>query len=74
MKILRDQPNTLQGVVGIATNEKDLRVRVQMSYQSYSSNNTHTQVKIYHSKGQRFKLYKEHSKCSNAAKSKMLAL
>ena len=33
MKILRDQPNTLQGAVALATNEQNLRARVQMSHQ-----------------------------------------
>lgn len=55
MKILRDQPNTLQGAVGIATNEQNLRVRVQMSHHNYSSNNTHTPMEVDHSRGQRFK-------------------
>ena len=32
MKILRDQPNTLQGAVRVATNEQNLRTRVQMSH------------------------------------------
>ena len=33
MKILRDQPDTLQAAVGMATNEQDLRARVQLSHQ-----------------------------------------
>ena len=55
MKILRDQPNTLQGAVGIATNAQNLRERVQMSHHNYSSNNTHTPMEVDHSRGQRFK-------------------
>ena len=31
MKILREQPNTLQGAVATTTNEQNLRARVQMS-------------------------------------------
>ena len=34
MKILRDQPDTLQAAVGVATNEQNLRARVQLSHQS----------------------------------------
>ena len=33
MKILRDQPNTLQGAVATCINEQNLRTRVQMSHQ-----------------------------------------
>ena len=33
MKFLREQPNTYQGAVAIATNEQNLRARVQMSHQ-----------------------------------------
>ena len=32
MKILRDQPDTLQGAVGVAVNEQNLRKRVEMSH------------------------------------------
>ena len=46
MKILRDQPNTLQGAVGVATNEQNLRTRVQMSHQNTSSNHTPMEVDI----------------------------
>ena len=53
MKILRDQPNTLQGAVGVATNEQNLRTRVQMSHQNTSSN--HTPMEVDHSRGPRFR-------------------
>ena len=36
MKIFRDQPDTLQGAVVIATNEQNLRARVQLSH-SYTT-------------------------------------
>ena len=43
MKILRDQPATLQGAVAVATNEQNLRAHVQMSHHSgYTSAQTHT--------------------------------
>ena len=32
MKFLREQPNTLQGEMATATNEQNLRARVQMSH------------------------------------------
>ena len=53
MKILRDQPATLQGAVAVATNEQNLRARVQMSHHSlYTSNHTqHTQHTQTHTKG-----------------------
>lgn len=54
MKILRDQPNTLQGAVGVATNEQNLRARVQMSHQTHTSSN-HTPMEVDHSRGQRFR-------------------
>ena len=53
LKILRDQPDTLQGAVAICTNEQNLRTRVQMSY--HDSNNSHTPMEVDHSRGQRFK-------------------
>ena len=41
MKLLRDQPATLQGAVAVATNEQNLRASVQMSNHSgYTSNHT----------------------------------
>ena len=61
MKILRDQPATLQGAVAVATNEQNLRARVQMSHHSgyTSAQNTHhaqhTPMEVDHSRGQRFK-------------------
>ena len=53
MKILRDQPYTLQGAVATCTNEQNLRTRVQMSHQA--SNSTHTSMKVDHSGDQSFK-------------------
>ena len=63
MKILRDQPATLQGAVAVATNEQNLRARVQMSHHSgYTSNHAqntphtqHTPMEVDHSRGQRLK-------------------
>lgn len=52
MKLLRDQPNTLQGAIGIATNEQNIRTRVQMSHSS--SRETHIPMEVDHSRGQRF--------------------
>ena len=42
MKILRDQPDTLQGAVGVAVNEQNLRKRVEMSHGSHQSTSSHT--------------------------------
>ena len=42
MKILRDQPNTLQGAVATCTSEQNLRTRVQISDQG--SNSTYTSM------------------------------
>lgn len=58
MKILRDQPATLQGAIAITTNEQNLRARVQMSHNgpSYShTRDTHAPMEVDHSRGQRFK-------------------
>ena len=63
MKILRDQPATLQCAVAVATNEQNLRACVQMShhsgYMSKHAQNTphaqHTPMEVDHSRGQRFK-------------------
>ena len=53
MKILRDQPDTLQGAVATCTKEQNLRTRVQMSrHGSYSA---HTPMEVDHSRGQRYK-------------------
>ena len=54
MKILRDQPDTLQAAVGVATNEQNLRARVQLSHQSPSNSNS-TPMEVDHSRGQRFR-------------------
>ena len=63
MKILRDQPATLQGAVAVATNEQNLRACVQMSHHSgYTSNHAQntphaqrTPMEVDHSRGQRIK-------------------
>ena len=52
MKILRDQPNTLQGAVALATKEQNLRARVQMSHQG---SNVATPIEVDHSRGQRYR-------------------
>lgn len=52
MKILRDQPDTLQGAVLVATNEMNLRARVQLSH-STSSKETPMEVDL--SRGQKYK-------------------
>ena len=36
MKILKDQQNTFQGAVALATNEQNLRARVSMSHQGFN--------------------------------------
>lgn len=53
MKILRDQPNTLQGAVGTATNEQNLRARVQLSH-NYATTKE-TPMEVDHSRGQKFR-------------------
>lgn len=53
MKILRDQPDTLQGAIAIATNEQNLRTRVQMSHGS--AQRKETPMEVDHSRGQKFK-------------------
>ena len=65
MKILRDQPNTLQGAVGVATNEQNLRTRVQMSHQNTSSN--HTPMEVDHSRGQRFRNRQGYNKINSTS-------
>ena len=52
MKILREEPNTLQGAVATATNEQNLRARVQMSHQG---SNVPTPMEADHSQGQQYK-------------------
>ena len=54
MKILRDQPNTLEGEVGVATDEQNLRTHVQMSHQTNTSSN-HTAMEVDHPQDQRFR-------------------
>ena len=53
MKIFRDQPDTLQGAVVIATNEQNLRARVQLSH-SYTTVKE-TLMEVDHSRGQKFR-------------------
>ena len=57
LKILRDQPGTLQGAIGIATNEQNLRARVQLSLNvqlnvTQHTRDTHTPMEVDHSRGQ----------------------
>ena len=52
MKILREQPNTLQGAVATATNEQNLRARVQMSHKG---SNVPTPMEVDHSQGRQYK-------------------
>ena len=53
MKILRDQPDTLQGAVATCTNEQNLQTRVQVA--RHGSYSTHTPMEVDHSRGQRYK-------------------
>ena len=61
IKILRDQPATLQGAVAVATNEQNFRARVQMSHHrgytraQHTHHAQHTPMEVDHSRGQRFK-------------------
>ena len=64
MKIFRDQPDTLQGAVVIATNEQNLRARVQLSH-SYTTAKE-TPMEIDHSRGQKFR-YKNRFNRINSA-------
>lgn len=51
LKILRDRPDNLQAAIGLATNEQNLRARVNMSH-------TKTEpepMEVDHSRGQRFR-------------------
>ena len=49
LKILRDHPDTLQAAIGVATNEQNLRARVNMSHRSSEP------MEVDHSRGQRFR-------------------
>lgn len=49
LKILRDHPDTLQAAIGVATNEQNLRARVNMSHR------TTEPMEVDHSRGQRFR-------------------
>ena len=46
----------MQGAVGLATNEENLRKRVNMSksFGSYNSNNVQTRMEVDHARGQKF--------------------
>ena len=57
MKILRDQPNILQGAIAISTNEQNLRNRVQTSHTTQHTQTTsgHTPMKVDHSWDQWFR-------------------
>ena len=52
MKILRDRPDTLQAAIGIATNEQNLRAKVNMSH---TTKTVHEPMEVDHSRGQRFR-------------------
>ena len=52
MKILRDKQHTLQGAIAIATNEQNLRVRVQISH-SYAQSSRPEPMEVDHSRGQK---------------------
>ena len=52
MKILRDRPDKLQAAIGIATNEQNLRARVNMSHTTKA---VHESMEVDHSRGQRFR-------------------
>ena len=54
LKILRDQPDTLQGAIALATNEQNLRARVQMSH-GFSTPRKETPMEVDHSRGQCFR-------------------
>ena len=66
MTILRNQPDTLQGAIAVATNEHSLRARVQMSHHSQASNNNHTPMEVDHSSGQRFKFKNRFNRLNSA--------
>lgn len=53
LKILRDHIDTLQGAIGIATNEQNLRTRMQMTH-SFAQRKE-TPLEVDHSRGQRLK-------------------
>lgn len=53
MKILRDEPDTLQGAIAIATNEHNLRARVHVTHGV--EKRKETPMEVDHSRGQRFK-------------------
>ena len=50
LKILRDQPNTLQGAIAICTNEQNVRARVSMSH-----NKMHEPMEVDHFRGQHYR-------------------
>ena len=66
MKILRDQPDTLQDAVATCTNEQNLRTRGQMSHHGLSS--THTPMEVDHSRGQRYKYGDKYKKVNSTSK------
>lgn len=53
LKILRDQPNTLQGAIAICTNENNLRARVSMSHTKHS----HEPMEVDHTRGRHYRKY-----------------
>lgn len=56
IKILRDEPDTLQGAVAIATNEQNLRMRVSMSHNNWQGpHNRTTPMEVDLSRGHRYR-------------------
>ena len=65
MKILRDQPDILQGVMATCINKQNLRTRVQISrHGSYSTN---TPMEVVHSRGQRYKYGDKYKKVNSTS-------
>ena len=71
LKILRDQPGTLQGAIGIATNKQILRAGVQLSHNTrlnvtQHTGDTHTPMEVDHSRGQRFRYQNKFKRVNTA--------
>ena len=65
MKILRDQPNTLQGALVVASNEMNLRNRVHLSQ---STSSKEQPMEVDHCRGQKFR-YRNRSHKVNSTES-----
>ena len=63
LKILRDHPDTLQAAIGLATNEQNLRARVNMSH----TKSTFEPMEVDHSRGQRFRARRSFNKINSTA-------